>query len=853
MSITSYIPQIKEHFKNQANLVLTAQPGAGKTTTLPPALLSTVPGKIIVLEPRRIAAIAAAQYICQQHNFNLGEEVGYHVRLDKKYGSATRLIFMTEKLFLNYLISDPELSGISMVIFDEFHERSFSTDLVLGALKDLQTLGSSIKILVMSATLETTRLQEFLETKHIEVPGKLFPLEIQYSKKNQNLKIDQQFFDDLKIAFQETRSKSQQDILVFLPGAGEIQRAIQFFQNMNLKDFELFSLYGQMPLAEQKKVLQKSSSGFRRLIFSTNVAESAVTIDGVDAVIDSGLEKASSYDIELGFQQLLLERISLSSATQRAGRSARQKNGFVYKMWTPHDERSMPKNPKNPMYKEDLGYEFLTLSHLKSIFAFFSWKEFSWYETPNKDFLESYFEKLQALHFITKDYDLTPLGKKVVALPFAPEMSLGLLTAYELGIAEAMSFVFHFIENERVQSHPSHQSTDCDLLPSVLNALHGSNVSFSIEKLFKLAHQTFSQLNLTSGQGPDSLGILSSAPHRPMNFSEFSQKVKRQIESAEFADNYKLVLLKTYINHLCRRRFTDPKKALQINGIGVEVKSQVSVKESDFFIILDGQKKSSQQEITAHLISGIDFALIERNYTADFVKKENLVFDEDQNNFYVETNTFFQKLPLKNPSRTRPNEEQKQTLFTDYIKSNFDVLRKKSENLQSLIHRIEFANHHLQNSLKANSQNLGLTPIEFNSDFIESLAADVSYGKKDINEIIDSDWNYFISSLLPQGWRDLLHKEAPSHFTLPTGKVLKIDYSQVERPMVSAKIQEVFGLKETPQLFYKTVPLIFDLLGPNYRSVQITGDLKTFWKTSYLEIRKELRARYPKHSWPEEV
>lgn len=841
MSIISFISQIQQHFKAQANLVLTAQPGAGKTTALPPALLSLVEGKIIVLEPRRIAAIAAAQYICQQHGWQLGEEAGYHVRLDKKYSAKTKLIFMTEKLFLNYLISDPELNGISMVIFDEFHERSFSTDLVLGALKDLQTLGSAIKILVMSATLETTGLENYLATKHIEVPGKLFLLETQYAKKNQNLKMDPQFFEDLKIAFQETRNKSQQDILVFLPGAGEIQRAIQFFQNMNLKDFELLSLYGQMPLAEQKKVLQKGSSSLRRIIFSTNVAESAVTIDGVDAVIDSGLEKSSSYDIELGFQQLQLERISLSSATQRAGRSARQKNGFVYKMWTIHDERSMPKNPKSPMYKEDLGYEFLTLSHLKSIFAFASWKDFSWYETPGKDFLNSYFEKLRALHFVNDHYDLTELGKKVVILPFAPEMSLGLLTAHGLGIAEAMSFIFHFIENEKVQSHPSHQSTDCDLLPLILSALHGASLSFAMERLFKLAHQTFLQLDDTNSR---------------IALSAFTQKVRVQIESASFSDQYKVVLLKTYINHLCRRRLTDPKKALQINGTGVEVKSFVNVKESDFFIILDGQKKSSQQEITAHLISAIDLPLIEKNFTDDFVKKENLIFDEAHNNFYVETNTFFQKLPVKNPSRARPNEEQKQSLFTEYIKSNFNELSKKSETLQSLVQRIGFANYHLQNtskgSVQSSMQSLDLALVEFNAEFIGQLATDVSYGKNSINEIIEADWNYFIGSLLSPEWKNLLQKEAPASFTLPNGKILKIDYTQIERPMVSARIQEVFGVKETPQLFFKSIPLIFDLLGPNYRSVQITGDLKTFWKTSYLEIRKELRARYPKHSWPED-
>lgn len=837
MTISTYLEEIIENLKTSQNLILTAQPGTGKTTILPPALLKHFTKKIIVLEPRRIAAVSAAQYICETQSYTLTKEVGYHVRLDKKTSESTQLIFMTEKLFLNYFQNDPELKGFDCIIFDEFHERSASTDIILGAIKDLQTLGSTIKTLVMSATLDTASLSSYLNAKVIDVPGKLFPIEVIYSKKNQHLKIDDFFFDQLKIAFQEVKNKSKKDILVFLPGAGEIQKAIRIFESFAAAEFQIQSLYGQMNLSEQKAVL-KNNSNKRRIIFSTNVAESAITIDGVDAVIDSGLEKSSQFDLDLQLQQLQLERVSLTSAVQRAGRSARQKNGIVYKMWTTLDERSMSKVPKNPFFKEDLSYEFLYLSSLKSQLGFNSWSEFSWYEKPKDEFFESYFNKLLQINCIDKNFNLTDVGTDCLKIPFLPEISQGLWLANRLGCAEIMSFIFTYIENNINESHPANQHSDCDLLPVIEDILlNKKNLSFAEQRLLQISFNTFKQLKKFTYKESE---------------STYFNTIIQQFQNVNFKSQYKQILLETFVTRLCRRRPNDTTKAQMVNGVGVEVKSHVASSQSDFFIILSGQKKSQSHEVRATSISGVDFSLIEKKLSHLFKIQDHLVFENET--FYIDSNTYLNKLAIKNPSRKKPTREQMSDLLQDYVVENWDVLGSKVENLQQWIKRFEFFEYQLQktNLVETSIKNLD-SEFSFNLDFKTAVARDITFGKTNLEEILNSDWKYFLNLHLPEKIKAVLEKEVPDSFQIPNGKNLKISYAQLERPMVSAKIQDIFSVKETPTVFFNSIPLIFDLLGPNYRSVQITADLKTFWKTSYLEIRKELRPRYPKHNWPESV
>lgn len=332
LPIDDFIDDILQKVTSHTNLVITAAPGAGKTTRLPPELLSVVAGKILVLEPRRMASIAAAHRVAEENNWLVGEEVGYQVRFVNKTSHKTRLIYMTEALLARHMIHHPELDDVDIVILDEFHERSLYVDLTLGLIRELQELGHHIKIVVMSATLEAEKIAEYLgNCPVISVPGKLFELTVRYQKSTQLLTPQYQFYEHLSQVIKEAQRQTDKDILVFLPGAREIERAKgNLLDWKESKKIEVITLHGSLPLEAQRIALQKSSA--QRIILATNIAESSVTLDGVDTVIDSGLVKIMKQDLRTGFSRLEISRISLASAIQRAGRAARQFPGVCYRM-----------------------------------------------------------------------------------------------------------------------------------------------------------------------------------------------------------------------------------------------------------------------------------------------------------------------------------------------------------------------------------------------------------------------------------------------------------------------------------------------------------------------------------------
>ena len=300
LPIDEFIPDILSTFEKGKNLVITAAPGAGKTTRLPPALLKVTSGKVLVLEPRRMAAIAAAHRIAEENHWQIGQEVGYQVRFANKTSAHSRLIFMTEALLARQMIEDPELEGVDAVILDEFHERSLHVDLALGLLRELQELGRDIKILVMSATLEADKIAAYLgNCPVISVPGKLFPLDVQYQKSSQHLQTFPHFYDNLVSTVKTAQANTDKDILVFLPGVGEIERAKEALSSWAAaKNIQIVPLHGTLALEDQRQALQKASS--QRIILSTNIAESSVTLDGVNTVIDSGLAKNMKQDPRTG-------------------------------------------------------------------------------------------------------------------------------------------------------------------------------------------------------------------------------------------------------------------------------------------------------------------------------------------------------------------------------------------------------------------------------------------------------------------------------------------------------------------------------------------------------------------------
>jgi ATP-dependent helicase HrpB len=569
------IPKILQHLQTQNNLVLTAAPGAGKTTRLPPALLALTEKKILVLQPRRVAALAAASRIADENNWNLGEEVGYQVRFDNLTSSRTRLIFLTEALLSRKLLQDPELSDVGIVILDEFHERSIHTDLALGLLKELQELSRpDLKIIVMSATINPGPVQKFLGAAPlVDVPGKLFPLEVSYSNESQLLVTHTTFTERVCANVKKIAIASSGDVLIFLPGVGEIQRAKTNLQDWaQEKSYLLLTLYGSLSLSEQKQVLQKSPK--KKIILSTNVAESALTIDGVSTVVDTGLARNVSMSLSTGLPRIQLSRISKASATQRAGRAARQGPGKVYKLWTKQDELSMPDFDGAEIHRIDLCESLLFLARM----GITDFSQFSWFESPQPRRVQIARTQLESWGALNPA--ITEIGKKMAGLPLHPRLARVMIEAEKFSAVTFASELCAILsEKDFLQERNSAPASSDLLLRWEIFNQSRSKPNFASH--VRLSQQIAHAVSAKSGPPPRDPDTLIPE-----------------------------LFLDAYCDLLCRRRSPSEKRAVKIDGTGVRLADSSSVKEAEFFIAL-GMMESVGAEANVRLASQIPKSLIE--------------------------------------------------------------------------------------------------------------------------------------------------------------------------------------------------------------------------------------------------
>lgn len=814
LPIDDFQKKIRDMFSQHQNLILTAEPGAGKTTRVPPWLALEASGQVLVLEPRRLAAVAAADRIAQENAWVLGQEVGYQVRFDNRSKDSTRIVFLTEKLLTKKILQDPELKNVSVVVFDEFHERSLDADFALGHLRELQLLGQDIKVIVMSATLAVDRLKAFFpDAPHLSVPGKLYPLTERHSKITQSLRLDDQFYKNMTESIQEALKLCQRSLLVFLPGAGEIDRLAERLENHHeMRRFPLVKLHGSLKLEQQKAVLTPTTE--RRIILCTNIAESALTVDGVDGVVDSGLEKNAEFDLELGFGSLSLKRISQFSAKQRAGRSARQFPGTVFKVWTHLDERSMKLETPSSLQREDLSEILLTLSSL----GVKNWDQFTWFEHPGTRKLEDYSTRLQAMGLIHQDHRLTELGKAVIRWPLDVRSSLLLSNCEKLGVTELGIIASALLqEKDFLAPEHVHPNEDCDLVYRIESFLDqiGRRAHYRLQQIERISQQLARQLKISG----DIFKVASEKLHDE----------KKHIA-------FKKAILLSNLDQLCRRR-PQNLKGVRVDRKGVHLAPTSCAQNSDYFVILSAFHLPSQVDLQVGLASGFETAKIKSELKDRITKRQNLVIDEDSKKIYLEENDFFFDLEIGQGPRKLASPQQVQELLPEYVKNNWAQFESKIDSLKSLLQRIRFLER------QTNAQIL--------SEAVrQKVSENICFQAEQLSDIYERDWNYFLrQELSEEQSRDL--DEIPAKLVVPSGSLIEVNYDDPGSPFISVRLQELFGWLESP-LILKKVKLKIELLGPNFRPVQITSDLKSFWENAYQEIRKELKIKYPKHSWPED-
>ncbi|MGZ3802791.1 MAG: ATP-dependent helicase HrpB [Pseudobdellovibrionaceae bacterium] len=843
LPIDDFLAQALDSLERHQNIVITAAPGAGKTTRLPAFLAKHAKAKTLVLEPRRMAAIAAAHRVAEEQNWVLGQEVGYQVRFANKTSAQTKLCFLTEALLSRKLAQDPELQGVEYVILDEFHERSLHVDLALGLLRELQELGSSLKLVVMSATLDSPKIAQYLgEAPILEVPGKLFPLEIKYQKSSQLLQTSPQFFENLLAHIKEAERNTAQDILVFLPGVGEIERASRQLETWaQEKQIDLVPLHGSLPLEAQRRALQKGPR--RKILLSTNIAESSVTVDGVACVIDSGLAKNMKYDLRTGFSRLELARISKASAQQRAGRAARQFPGVCYRLWNKLDESSMPRHDIPEILRSELSESLLFLA-AQGVSDFNS---FSWFEKPGALPQKKAVENLQSLGALDSKNQITPLGRHILQWPLPPRLAKLMLLAVEMKVPALGADVSALLQERDFMLKQSSESYVADRYESDLQ------LRLDLLQEFRAGRSPRSTHHL-------GLRTVDQAAQQILSYVKgmFSQNFTK-----DFSETLQKLLLRSFADRLCRRRSQGSDKARMLGGRGVRLSAESLVKESEFFLALDGVETSQGNETLVRLAVGFnkDFLLKElaQEFGDEIKMKKELSFDRAKGIFYVREERSFRDLPLEEGSISIAQAQEVMEHLPQVLTQEWDEVLKENETFAEWISRLcylvgareKLAKESLREEL-ARLAELGGEKSPFTEEQKQEAFAMAASGEKDFKTVAQKDLVYFFESLLNPEVGNFLKSEVPAKLKVPSGNFLRIQYLPHRDPFMEVRIQEIFGWAETPKLLGGSQPLTLQLLGPNYRPMQVTSDLKSFWQNGYPEIRKELRTRYPKHSWPED-
>jgi ATP-dependent helicase HrpB len=766
LPIDAHVPRIAALVAAHRALVLTAPPGAGKTTRVPPALLGR--GPVVLLQPRRVAVRSLARRIADEQGFRLGEEVGWQVRFERKFSGRTRLLVVTEGILTARLGGDPLLSGFATAIVDEFHERGLQADLALALLKQARRARGDLAVVVMSATLDAAPVAEFLDgCPVVDVPGRPYPVEIRHAP-------------DLSpaAAVREAVSRQGGHVLCFLPGAAEIRRVAEELERADLEGARVLPLHGSLDAREQDRALAPSAG--RKVLLATNIAETSLTVEGVTEVVDSGWHKVMRYDAEKAIDRLELERIPRDAAEQRAGRAGRTEPGRAVRLWDARERLRPQREPE--IRRVDLAAPILEV---------IAWGgdplAFEWFEAPAAERLAAGLELLRRLRAVD-GRRLTPLGDAIRRFPLHPRLARVLVEA--AGSPQAAAACALLAEPPPARGAES--ATDCDVLP-LLDGL--ARAPFGVR-------QAAAELERTARRVLDANAGLLAAVGDPEPDAE------RSLRRALFAG---------FPDRLARRREPGSPRLVLASGHGAFLARESGVRAAEFLVALDvaaaAPGPAGAREAIVRLASAVD-----RGWVAP--TRRDVVHALDASSAVVrayEREWYDELLLAERPVAPDPAAAE-EIVFGALLARGF------GEEGEALFRRARFAGLELDRGALARAASVGATRVP------------------------SPDWR----ALLPGDVARRLERLAPERLAVPSGRRVPLEYREDGSVVASVKLQELFGLGESPRIGARGEPVTFSLLAPNGRPVQTTRDLRSFWERTYPDLRKQLRGRYPRHPWPED-
>lgn len=834
LPIDPLLPEVLARLEAKGAVVLTAEPGAGKTTRLPRAMLESgsIPGEILVLEPRRIAARWSAERVASELGEKPGERVGYATRFERASSERTRLSYLTEGILARRMISDPELRGVGAVVLDELHERHLASDVALAMLRRLRaTKRPELRLVAMSATLDTAPLVRFLDAALVEAPGRAYPVEVEHLARSD----DRPLASQVASALRELCLRGLDgDVLVFLPGAREIRLAMQAAQKLaGEHDLSLLPLYGSLSAAEQDRAVQRSSR--RKVVFATNVAETSVTIDGVVAVIDSGLAQVARVASWSGLTQLGLAKIAKSAAVQRAGRAGRTRPGLAMRLYTAGDFETRAPFEVPEIQRLDLSEPVLELVSS----GVGDPRRFGWFEPPPEASLSRAIELLSALGAVEGAADalrLSELGRRMLAFPTHPRLARLLAEAERRGVArEACAVAAVASERSFVDRNDAwHGHAE----PSDLTAL-----AAELDRASKLSPEQ------ARYRGYDAQRAKSAARVRDQLRRIVRDRGEAPRTDEECDTALRLAILAGYpdrVGRLRRPESSTSRAGIEVvfAGGGSAVLADSSrVRSGDLVVAVDAEDRvdKGRARTVVRLASAIEADWLLELFFDRVEEEESLAIAPGGKRVEARRVLRYGALVL-DESRTAPSdpEQAAAVLARAVLARGLDVETRSS--LEALAVRLELLAKH--------RPELG-APV-FDANDLSTLVAAAARGKTSLDELERVDWSELATASLSPALRRALDELVPERVRLASGRTLAVRYERAAPPSIASRLQDFFGERRGPTILGGKLPLVLHLLAPNQRAVQLTTDLTGFWERHYPAIAKELRRQYPRHAWPDD-
>tara|TARA_B100000989_G_scaffold100597_1_gene73487 strand:+ start:1790 stop:4345 length:2556 start_codon:yes stop_codon:yes gene_type:complete len=824
-------------------IVLAAPTGSGKSTQVPQILLDRagIQGEIIVLQPRRLAARLLAKRVAFERGVKLGNEVGYQIRFENIFSAKTRIRFVTEAILLRQILEDPSLKGVGAVVFDEFHERHLTSDLSLtSALQTVQSSRPDLKLVVMSATLDIDTLEGFLSPcSRVEASGRTYPVEVSYTGATLG-RNTAPIWERAAASFKKlVCAKHSGDILVFMPGAFEIRKTIDAIQALSeARGYEVLPLHGELSSDAQDRAV--TTGDVPKVIVSTNVAETSITIEGVRAVIDGGLSRIARYDARRGINSILIEPISRASSEQRAGRAGRTGPGLCVRLWSEAEHEARAESDEAEVKRVDLSETVLMLAAA----GISELDQFEWYEAPSKQSLERGYGLLKDLGALNTSSEITVIGRQMSRFPLHPRYARLLIEADRLGVMQDAVLIAALSQGRPFYRASSNGRVRREQIRQIEDHVDTRSDYFVHLQAWEIARGSKFDANACGALGIHA-GAARQAGAVAQQILQLAERAGLDIRSGTLPDAGERIcrcLLVAFSDHLALRNDRGTRRCKMVHARSGELRRE-SLVEGELFVAAEIEERELRGDVSVllGLATKVEVKWLEETFPDDFTEQTEMSYDSTARRVSCRSERRFRDLVLHSKDQGEPDLDQAASLLAAEVMAGRLNLKKWNASVDNWIARVNFVANYCPET--------EIMPI--NEEARQLLIEQICHGALSYKDIKDRPVLKAVKNWISPEQVYYIETYAPAEMELPLrSRPAKIRYEADGRAIITSKLQDFYDVpSKALRVANGQVALLVELLAPNQRPAHLTDDLDGFWDGAYVHVRKELAGRYPKHEW----